>query len=260
MDDAYDAGLDITDTDKIISERLTIFRNIVELQKQNEDLRRVTRKLGAQMERDEKEYQSNIENLESDALNEATKVIDQLKDELKSMRTKMDSYIRERDMFRRMASGKVPPETSDGQPVAPQSPLAKSTEEQANVISELQHRFDTYRNEATVDQRSLNNQIRQLTNERAEAVISANKYKSQMGLANERYKILQGNMEMVKQESDELRKRVQKMHEEQAKLDVKIQQAAEELVDTRGFVESLRTENANLKAEKTLFKVGTLVM
>jgi nucleoprotein TPR len=86
-------------------------------------------------------------------------------------------------------------------------------------------------------------------------MISAAKYKSQMELANERYKILQGNMEMIKQESEELRKRIQRMQEQQAKQDLKVQQAAEELVDVRGFVESLRTENANLKAEKTLLKV-----
>jgi nucleoprotein TPR len=66
-------------------------------------------------------------------------------------------------------------------------------------------------------------------------------------------------MEMVKQESEELRKRAQKMQEQQAKQDVKVQRAAEELVDVRGFLESLRTENANLKAEKTFFKVSRLV-
>ena len=80
-----------------------------------------------------------------------------------------------------------------------------------------------------------------------------------MDLANERYKILQGNMEIVKQESEELRKRSQKMQEQQAKQDVKVQHMAEESIDVRGFMESLRTENANLKAEKVLFKVKSLV-
>lgn len=254
MNEAYETGLDFTDTDKIISERLVIFHNIVELEQQNQNLLRVTRQLGDKMEHDEKEYQSKMENLESEALNKATEMINQLRDELKSMRTKMESYIRERDMFRRMASGKVPPSTPDNQlMVVPSTP--GPSEEQQNLLRELQLQFDTYRNEASTDQRTLNDQIRTLNAERAEALINAAKYKSQMELANERYKILQGNMEMVKQESDELRKRVQRMQEQQAKQDVKVQQAAEELIDVRGFVESLRTENANLKAEKTLFKV-----
>jgi nucleoprotein TPR len=254
MNEAYESGLDFTDTDKIISERLVIFNNIVELEQQNQNLLRVTRQLGDKMEHDEKEYQSKMENLESEALNKATEMINQLRDELKSMRTKMESYIRERDMFRRMATGKVPPGTPDNQlMVAPSTP--GPSEEQQNLLRELQLQFDTYRNEASTDQRTLNDQIRTLNAERAEALINAAKYKSQMELANERYKILQGNMEMVKQESDELRRRVQRMQEQQAKQDVKVQQAAEELIDVRGFVESLRTENANLKAEKTLFKV-----
>ena len=254
MNEAYDAGLDFTETDKIISQRLTIFHNVVHLQQQNQKLLRITRELGDKMERDEKEYQSKMENLESEALDKATEVINQLKDELKSMRTKMESYIRERDMFRRMASGKVPPGTAES-PLAITSAPSGPSEEQQNLLRELQLQFDAYRNEAATDQRTLNDQIRSLTAERSEAIINAAKYKSQMDLVNERYKILQGNMEMIKQESEELRKRTQTMQEQQAKQDVKVQQAAEELIDVRGFVESVRTENANLKAEKTLFKV-----
>jgi nucleoprotein TPR len=252
MNDAYEAGLDFTDTDKIISERLTIFHNIVELQQQNQNLLRVTRELGDKMERDEKEHQSKVENLESEALFKATEVINQLRDELKSTRTKMESYIRERDMFRRMASGKVSSGNSDSQP---QTTPSIPSEEQQNLLRELQIQFDAYRNEAATDIRTLNDQLRNLNAERAEAIISSAKYKSQMELANERYKILQGNMEMIKQESHELQKRIQKMQEQQARQDVKVQQAAEELVDVRGFVDSLKTENANLKAEKALFKV-----
>jgi len=253
MNEAYESGLDYTDTDKIISQRLTIFHNIVELQQQNQNLLRVTRQLGDKMEHDEREYQSKMENLESEALQKATQVIDQLRDELKSIRTKMESHVREKDMWRRMATGKIPPGTTTNieMPSAPTVP----SEEQQNMLRELQLHFDAYRNEAATDQRTLNDQIRTLNAERSEALINAAKYKSQMDLANERYKILQGNMEMVNKEAEELRKRIQRMQEHNARQDVKVQQAAEELVDARGFLESHRTENANLKAEKTLFKV-----
>ena len=251
MNEAYEADLDFTDTDRIISQRLIIFHNIVELQQQNQKLLKVTRELGDKMERDEKEYLSKMENLESDALNKATEVINQLRDELKSLRTKTESYIRERDMFRRMASGKVPPGTSSES----QPSTSLPSEERANLLRELQFQFDAYRNEAATDQRTLNDQIRTLTAEKVEAVVNAAKYKSQMELANERYKMLQGNMEMVKQESEELRKRISRMQEQAARQDVRVQHAAEELVDVKGLMDSLRTENANLKAEKTLFKV-----
>jgi nucleoprotein TPR len=258
MNDAYEAGLDYTDTDKIISQRLIIFHNIVELQQQNQNLLRVTRQLGEKMEQDEREYQSKVENLESEALDKATQVINQLRDELKSSRTRMESHVRERDMFRRVASGRGT--VTETQTTEPSSQPVVPTEEQQNLLRELQAQFDSYRNEAATDQRTLNDQIRSLTAQSSEALINAAKYKSQMELANERYKILQGNMEMVKHESEELRKRIGKMQEQQAKQDVKVQRAAEELVDVRAFVESLRTENANLKAEKTLFRVYPLII
>jgi nucleoprotein TPR len=252
MNDAYEAGVDYTDTDKIISQRLIIFHNIFELQQQNQNLLRVTRQLGEKMEQDEREYQGKLENLESDALDKATQVINQLRDELKSNRMKMEAYIRERDMLRRKVSGHGT--VTETQTTAPGSQPVVPTEEQ-NLLREVQAQFESYRNEAATDQRTLNNQIRSLTAESSQAQVNAAKYKSQMELANERYKILQGNMEMVKQESEDLRKRIGRMQEQQARQDVKVQQAAEELVDVRAFVESLRTENANLKAEKTLFRV-----
>jgi nucleoprotein TPR len=70
----------------------------------------------------------------------------------------------------------------------------------------------------------------------------------------ERYEMLNGNFNMLKSENQELQKRLTSMHETQARLDLKTQQAAEELVDSKSLFESMRTENANLKAEKAFFK------
>ena len=59
---------------------------------------------------------------------------------------------------------------------------------------------------------------------------------------------------MLKSENQELQKRLTYMHETQAKQDLKTQQAVEELVDNNSLLESMRTETANLKAEKSLWK------
>jgi nucleoprotein TPR len=66
--------------------------------------------------------------------------------------------------------------------------------------------------------------------------------------------MLNGNFDMVKAENQELQKRLTTMHEAQAKQDLKTQQAAEELVDSKSLLESMRSEAANLKAEKSLWK------
>lgn len=70
----------------------------------------------------------------------------------------------------------------------------------------------------------------------------------------ERYEMLTGNFDMLRSENQELQKRLTYMHEAQARQDLKTQQAVEELVDNKSLLESMRTENANLKAEKSLWK------
>lgn len=66
--------------------------------------------------------------------------------------------------------------------------------------------------------------------------------------------MLNGNFNMLKQENDQLRQRVSGMHSNQAEQDLRTQQVAEELVDCKSLIEGMRTENANLNAEKTLWK------
>jgi nucleoprotein TPR len=66
--------------------------------------------------------------------------------------------------------------------------------------------------------------------------------------------MLNGNFTMLKTENQELQKRLSQMHETQAKQDLKIQQAMEELVDKNSLLEGIRSENNQLKGEKTLWK------
>ncbi|KAK5004746.1 Protein mlp1, partial [Cryomyces antarcticus] len=59
---------------------------------------------------------------------------------------------------------------------------------------------------------------------------------------------------MLKGENSELQKRSQTLAENAAKQDLRTQQVAEELVETKGLADSMRKENANLKAERELWK------
>src|SRR6185437_12054993 len=48
-----DAFEGLTDTDRFISQRLTVFRSVSDLQEKNQELLKITRQLGAQMESEE---------------------------------------------------------------------------------------------------------------------------------------------------------------------------------------------------------------
>ncbi|KAG4219473.1 hypothetical protein PC116_g32047, partial [Phytophthora cactorum] len=97
-------------------------------------------------------------------------------------------------------------------------------------------------------------QLEKLSAERNSLQAEVSKLQSQLSLASERYDILQSNFVALQNENKELQKRNQTMSESAAKQDIRTQQVAEDLVEARGLLESMRSENANLKAEKKLLK------
>ena len=273
----YDALDGMTDTDRFISQHLTTFKNVRELQEQNTKLLRLTRELGEKMEGDEaraKESQQAQDRQELESLREK---VERYKDEMKSMVTQSQSFIRERDMFRRMLShrGQLPPGTdltsifgqsvdSGAPPRTPppggvlstieQSPGSKDSADYLKLLKEMQAHFDSYRSEAAADRSALKQQLDNLAKKNSELQAETARSNSQLGLAHERYEMLQANYAMLKTENQELQRRSQGLAENAAKQDLRTQQVAEDLVEAKGLLESMRNESANLKAEKEFWK------
>lgn len=59
---------------------------------------------------------------------------------------------------------------------------------------------------------------------------------------------------MLKTENQELSQRLATVHESQARQELKNQQVSEELIENKSILDGMRNENANLKAEKSLWK------
>lgn len=257
----------LTDTDKFISQRLTVFRSVSELQEKNQELLKITRQLGAQMESEEALTAKNQAASDHEEVQILQSKIENYKDELQSMITRSESYIKERDMFRRMLQhrGQLPP-SSDlasvfGQSVdGNQNGLMQSTEQtpgnrdNAYLLRELQSHFDQYREEQSTDRRTMKEQIERLSQEKGSLHAEVAKINSQLTLASERYDLLLANYEMVKNENTELQNRSRLLSDASAKQDLKTQQVAEDLIEAKGQLETMRNENANLKAEKNLWK------
>ncbi|KAI9049077.1 hypothetical protein LZ554_006925 [Drepanopeziza brunnea f. sp. 'monogermtubi'] len=257
----------LTDTDRFISQRLTVFRSISELQEKNQELLKITRQLGAQMESEEALAAKHQAAKDHEEVRNLQAKIENYKDELQSMITRSESYIKERDMFRRMLQhrGQLPA-NSDlaslfGQSVdGNQNGLMQSTEqtsanrENAYLLRELQAHFDQYREEQSTDRRTMKEQIERLSQEKGALQAEIAKINSQLTLNSERYDLLNSNYSMLQNENSELQKRSQLLSDSAAKQDLRTQQVAEDLVEAKGLVESMRNENANLKAEKKLWK------
>ncbi len=143
-----------------------MFRNISELQEKNQELLKITRQLGAQMESEEALAAKHQAAKDHEEVQTLQAKIENYKDELQSMITRSESYIKERDMFRRMLQhrGQLPP-SSDlasvfGQSVdGNQNGLMQTIEQGGNrdnanyavLLRELQIHFDQYREEQTVE-------------------------------------------------------------------------------------------------------------
>lgn len=255
-----------------ISQKLVIFRNVSELQEQNEKLLRVTRQLGDQLEGEEARKKAAESAANAQEAEQLRQQVGRYKDELQATATQIDSYVKERDMFRRMLQRRgdlhpdmdlqatfgqsVPPATPQRHPAdqVAQTPRSKDVEDLNKILKEQQTFFDQYRNESSQDRKMLKDQVDALGRDKSALQAEVAHWKSQKSLADERLQMLQANFNGLRSENQELQKRSQQMAENAAKQDLRTQQVAEELVEARSMAESLRNENANSKAEKDLWK------
>jgi nucleoprotein TPR len=263
----------MSDTGRIISENLTVFRNIVELQDQNNKIQSMLRQLGERMEISEAHEKDPARQQEHHELEILRTRVATYKDELQNMVTQSKSYIKERDMFRNMLvrRGQLPSQVEAGAfaqsmplPAADSPPrgFAGSLQGQstgpesdyAKLLKNLQHHFDSYKQEAATDNTALKNQLNELSKRNSQLQVELSKQFSQLSAANQRGEMLQANYNMLKAESLELQKRSETIRENATKQELRTQQAAEELIEVKGQVDSMRRETANLKAEKDLWK------
>jgi nucleoprotein TPR len=263
----------MTDTGRIISENLVVFRNVVQLQEQNVKIQSMLRQLGERMESAEALEKDQLRQQEHEELETLRRRVSTYKDELQNMVTQSKSYIKERDMFRNMLvrRGQLPAHAEPGtfaqsMPIpatgSPSRNLGNSLQgsnagdesDYAKLLRDLQQHFDSYRQEAATDNTALKDQLNELSKRNSQLQTELSKQMSLLSAANQRGEMLQSNYNLLKAESAELQKRSEAIRENATKQELRTQQAAEELVEARGLLDSMRRETANLKAEKDLWK------
>ncbi|MCJ1284424.1 hypothetical protein MMC26_003756 [Xylographa opegraphella] len=268
---------DVTATELFIRQQLTTFRDIAEMQEQNTKLLRITHELGDKLEGEEAQREKTQASDNQEELQSLRQKYERCRDEIKSLMMQSQSYIRERDMFRRMLAhrGQIPQgsdmasmfgESINGgiSPATPSrnnhinsvenSPLSKDMADYAKLLKDLQSHFDNYRQETSSDRRVLKEQVDGLSKQNSELKGEVSRKNIEVTLSHERYEMLQANYSMLKGENAELQKRSQILSDRAAKQDIRTQQVTEDLVEAKGVLESLRNEVANLKAEKDFWK------
>ncbi|KAK3945526.1 nucleo protein TPR [Diplogelasinospora grovesii] len=264
---AEDALEDMSDTHQFITEKFVAFKNIHELQAKNQELLRVTRELADKMENEEAMAAKQQAAQDHQEAGQLRATVSMLQDEVKSLTVRMKSYMTERDMFRRMLQQKASAAeihaalgtstNGNSREILASIEQNNSPTDEADLtaaLRELQAQFDSYRNDQNTDRNAMKEQIEKLSAEKSSLQSEISRISSQLTLATERYNMLESNFKAAQGEKQELQKRNQTLSESAAKQDMRTQQVAEDLVEARGLAESLRSENANLRAEKTLWK------
>jgi nucleoprotein TPR len=249
--------------DAIISQRLVVFRNIEELQAQNQSLLRSIRSLSSKMETFEQSKQSEEENLRLEALNESARLIEQLQEQLRRETLNSESFARERDQWRRIAetrgfnSPRPSPQQTPEPGMHPQSvPVtpSRNANDYEQFYRDLQREFDQYRKECGTDTKLLKNQLEQKQQECTDMSIQVAKLNNQINYLNERHELVLQNIETKNREFEQLRERIASLNTMSGKQDAKIEELSQSLATARQAVDQLNNENQQLKIEREIFK------
>ncbi|KAL8418756.1 hypothetical protein RB594_002097 [Gaeumannomyces avenae] len=254
---------DMSDTHVFITEKFVAFKDVAELQEKNQELLRVTRDLADKFENEEAMAAKRQAAEDQEEVLKLRDLVSKLQEESQSLTTRMKSYMTERDMFRRMLQQKasageinsVLGNSVDGREVLASIEQSNPDDHDLSAaLRELQANFDAYRNEQGVDLQAVREQAKQLSEEKSALQGEVARLNSQLALVNERYEILQVTNADLESQKDHLKKRNQDVSQHAAKTEALAQSRAEDLIETKGLLESMRAENSNLKAEKALWK------
>ncbi|PFH59824.1 hypothetical protein XA68_11842 [Ophiocordyceps unilateralis] len=258
-----EALADLSETHRFITHKFVVFKDIQTLQTKNEELLRITRELANQLESEEALAARHQAKLDHDEVQKLKQDIEHMTEEITSLRNTMESYKAERDMFRRILqqrrySGDEASMMRTSLDGSQRPPLASIEGDQSEALTEalrkLQSEYDNFRDAHEEVRKDLRNQIDQLSTEKSSLQTERIMLQGDLRIESERRETLQSNYVALQAENVALQKRSQSLSETAAKQDIRTQQVAEELVEARGLLNSMRNETANLKAEKRLWK------
>ncbi|KAG2418026.1 hypothetical protein HFD88_001126 [Aspergillus terreus] len=258
-----ESAADLTPTGRFISQNLMAFKDLHELQEQNITLRRMLRELGDKMEGAEAREKDAVRQQEQEELKELRIRVQTYRDEIANLVAQTKSYVKERDTFRSMLTRRRQTigdssAFSQSLPLGAAPPAATDergdTPDYAELLRKVQAHFDSFREESATDHSALKQQVNELSRKNSELMSEISRSSSQLAAATQRAELLQGNYNLLKNDHGDLQKRFNSIMENATRQDLKTQQVAQDLVESKILIESLQRENANLKAEKDLWK------
>lgn len=264
-DFSSDAFAYMSDSDRFISENLVTFGKINELVQTNERLLDLTRKLSAEMEgEDVKLQKQHQEQLES-RVKRAEADNDRMSAELESVMGQLKSFVIQRDALQRRLDilksrdralvDQPSDQDSSAAPIASfEGPTTNEAAVDLKEFQELATSYDSYKRQATAEFEAIKKTMDRDSKDKASLQAELARVKSQIAIASERQDMIQQSLSASQAECQELRGHAQSVEKANATLEFRLQQNSENLTQANELADTLRSENANIKAERDLWK------
>ncbi|KAJ3573187.1 hypothetical protein NP233_g2600 [Leucocoprinus birnbaumii] len=259
-EDLEEVVTDPVDVNQVITNNLVLFKNIGELQTQNQKLLSVIRDLGSKLESEEQEYKATMEREQAEAVKEAHEAIQELASALEREKEHhakvVQAYMKEREALKAMASrsgfavpsiDNAPRAIENGAPVDGQDELVKE-------LAEVQNQFEAYKTEMGLDSLKLREDLVQAQREATNATAALAKAEAKVQYMTERSRMHQEQLDLRYADVENLTKRNNQLQDQWTRLDIECNRLTEDLQIATGRIEQLRNENANLRAEKDIWQ------
>ncbi|XP_006462514.1 hypothetical protein AGABI2DRAFT_71914 [Agaricus bisporus var. bisporus H97] len=247
---------------EVITNSLLLFKNIGELQGQNQRLMSVVRNLSSQLENEELEYKANMEREQVEAIREAHEAIQELASSLereKKHHEKVEhAYMKEREALKAMVARAektgVVMTPLEAAPRLTENGVVGDEDELVKELTEVQNQFEAYRTEIGLDTLNLRENLVQAQREATTATATLAKAEAKIQYMTERSLMHQEQLDLRYRDVENLSKRNSQLQDQWTRLDIECNRLTDDLQVANGRVEQLRNENANLRAEKDIWQ------
>ncbi|KAJ1673904.1 Filament-forming protein, partial [Spiromyces aspiralis] len=239
--------------DRVISQSLVTFRDIQELQLQNQRLLRTTRELASKVAQEEEDRRKQLQAEENEAIAEAKNVISRLESELRTLRTRLGALERERNMLKERAERKSPGDHSERKPqpgVEPSAEDATVSKDDNTQLRRLEDQFNLYQSESVSIRQTLERENEGLRSELSETRIRAVKAEAQVAFEQDRIGMLKSEQDALLRELAHLRETVSRLHAQLESYEQSSTQAAQSLAETTSELQQAKRMLAMVEAER----------
>lgn len=233
-----------TDSQRIITEKLVTYKNIIELQQKNVTLINAVRHLSEKLENLDKNNTDSVHEIEEETVKEAKETIVALQKCNEELNVKMEVLAREKDSYKAL----IDSSKRQSSECENHSTLGES---RIRILEDRLHRLTAESEKAT---KHLNLKVNQLYDEKCSIIIESEKAKSTIALLNDRLQILQSNTETVSDENKQLQIRLEQYKDTVVKQDTRASELISECVAHRSRLSQLEGENAALKAQRSTYE------